>query len=412
LKANDHARSLLLFFTGVYRVLSLIAVFALILVSGSTGRGGAINSFQIKYLIFLSLGTVFYFVLLKHEKILSILLAAEYFTVFFYAYVEPYSLVLELIWIPGIIMALSLILPGRAGVFIIPGFGIIGSAFFSYGHINGEVISIGRSTLPYTIAALFLYVPVTLSAILLGRICFRMEEMEKRHSSLETENKRFNEINHAISQRIFSLQNDTTQKERNRLSKEIHDTAGYVFINLIMMLQAASAVLYKDIKKTDKLIGDARDYAERGINEIRHLLKDIRDYIPARLSLQNELHNVGESFQKATDVEIDIEYGVWPGTFSKNLDSFFISFMQEALTNALKHGHAAKVSVLCWDNGSHTGMTITDNGGGAEFPIKKGIGITAMEDVANQLEGAITIKNVPEGFKISAAIPNTALNAN
>jgi signal transduction histidine kinase len=280
-----------------------------------------------------------------------------------------------------------------------------GAFSFQLGSIVYNVTAtIGAHSLPYNAFTLFLYVPVFVVSIMLNRIYDKAERTEKRYNNLELDNKRLNDINHAISQRIFSLQNDTTQKERNRLSKEIHDTAGYVFINLIMMLQAAQAILYRDITKADKLIGDARDYAERGINEIRHLLQDIRSYTPLHLSLQNELHDIGDSFQKATGVEIDIEYGNWPKTISKEKDFFFISFMQEALTNALKHGHADKVSVLCWNEGGIIGMTVTDNGSGALLPINKGIGITAMEDVVNQLEGSITIKS-DGGFKITASVP-------
>lgn len=404
MKTAERTGSIIRWLPGFYRIISFAALSTLLLFSNHK-QGLGLSRFQIVYLAFLFSGTVFYFVLLRYRKILPVLLAIEYFTVFFYAYVEPHFIIIEFVWIPGIVAALALVLPRQAAVVAVPVFGIPGFLFFSYGCIYNISTDIGGFTLPYTIIVLLYNIPVTLLAVLLNRIYYRMEETEKRYLTLEVENRRLNEINHITSQRIFSLQNDTTQRERNRLSKEIHDTAGYVFINLIMMLQAASAILRLDIQKADKLIGDARDYAERGINEIRHLLRDIRDYTPVTLSLQNELYNVGESFQKATDVVIDIEYGPWPKTFSKNIDSFFISFMQEALTNALKHGHATNVSVLCWDNGSHAGMTITDNGGGAEFPIKKGIGITAMEDVATQLNGNITIRAGKNGFKISAVLP-------
>jgi signal transduction histidine kinase len=404
LKPDERAGDCIRRIPGFYRVASFAALAALMFFSNHKQNLG-LNRFQIIYLAFLFFETVSYFVLLGCKKMLAVLLTIEYFTVFFYAYVEPRFMIIEFVWIPGIVTALALILPRRFAAVAVPVIGIPGFLFFSYGCLYNVSVDIGGFALPYTIIALLCNTPVTFLAVLLSRICHRMEETEKHYARLELENRRLNEINHVTSQRIFSLQNDTTQRERNRLSKEIHDTAGYVFINLIMMLQAASAILRRDIQKADRLIGDARDYAERGINEIRHLLRDIRDYSPVTLSLQNELYNVGESFQKATDVEIDMEYGAWPKTFSKNIDSFFISFMQEALTNALKHGHAGKASVICWDNGSHIGMTITDNGGGSQLPIKRGIGITAMEDVASQLGGTITIHSGGGGFRISAVIP-------
>jgi signal transduction histidine kinase len=408
LKKNDDVRKLLLRLPGVYRIFAYAAVFAMLFISNNK-IGIKFTTFQINYLILLGLGSILYFLLLNHKKILSILLSSEYFLVLLYGYVTPNLLFMELLWVPGIIAALAFAMPKGTSLIFVPAFGIIGAVFFSYGHINDVVINIEQFSIPYRIAILFLYIPITLFSTLVNRIFFTIEKIELQYSTLKIENTKLDEINQAISQRIFGLQSDTTQKERNRLSKDIHDTAGYVFINLIMMLQAASAVLYKDIKKTDKLINDARDYAEKGINEIRHLLRDIRGYTPIRMSLQNEFFNIGESFQKATEVKINIEYGLWPKSLSKNLDSFFISFMQESLTNALKHGHAANVSVLCWMNNTHLGMTIIDNGAGAKFPIKKGIGITAMEDVMNQLNGSIYIRSGKDGFKITAVIPESAL---
>jgi signal transduction histidine kinase len=60
-------------------------------------------------------------------------------------------------------------------------------------------------------------------------------------------------------------------------------------------------------------------------------------------------------------------------------------------------------------NTTHLGMTIIDNGAGAKFPIKKGIGITAMEDVMSQLNGSIYIRSGKDGFKITAVVPESAL---
>jgi signal transduction histidine kinase len=66
---------------------------------------------------------------------------------------------------------------------------------------------------------------------------------------------------------------------------------------------------------------------------------------------------------------------------------------------------------MCWQNSSHLGMAVTDNGTGAVFPLKYGIGITAMEDVINQLDGYISITSGKWGFKISVGIPLSRLPA-
>ncbi|MCL2320405.1 MAG: histidine kinase [Treponema sp.] len=399
-KPHERKIKILSGFIGLYRFLLYITIFIILFVN----QDSFIIHLQIRYFIFLSCCAVLNIIFAGHVKIQITLLSIEYFTIYCYAYAGSHFLPVELISIPPVIVALAFILPSTICPIIIIAAGIIGPFLFSYGIINHISVMIGNHPLSYTILVLSIYIPISLLSILLNSIYNQKENAGQSYANLDLENRKLNQINQAISQRIFSLQNDTAQKERNRLSKEIHDTAGYVFINLIMMLQATQAILYRDITKADKLISDARDYAERGINEIRYLLRDIRSYTPVYLSLQNELHNLGESFQKATDVDITIEYGNWPQSISKDLDSFFISFMQESLTNALKHGNASHVSVLCWLAGGQIGMSVIDNGSGAAIPINKGIGITAMEDVASQYGGSISIKSNGD-FKITATLP-------
>ncbi|MDR2403635.1 MAG: hypothetical protein LBD78_06350, partial [Spirochaetaceae bacterium] len=160
----------------------------------------------------------------------------------------------------------------------------------------------------------------------------------------------------------------------------------------------------KDAKKAERIIVDARDYAERGINEIRHILRNIRGHSQGFLSLQNTLFDLSDSFRKATNIMLIIEYGNWPRTFSKTIDSFFISFTQECLTNALKHGQATVIIIMCWLRGSRIFMRVTDNGQGALMPIKKGIGISAMEEFVTLYDGSIVIQSDAGGFRITAEL--------
>ncbi|MDR0669760.1 MAG: histidine kinase [Treponema sp.] len=397
-------KSFLLKILGGYRIICLPAIFVIVFYSG---KDSGANNLPLVFL-WLSLSAVLYFFLFRSANFF-ILLLSDYFVVLLYSYFEPSFLIAEFIWIPGILVALALAVPAPAGKILSLGLGILGAIVFSWGYTSGLAIFAAGIAVPFYLAALIIYVPVGLLAFVVSFIGSEMEKIRNRNAGLETVNARLNELNRGVSEKIFRLQNDTALEARKRLSKEIHDSTGYVFINLIMMLQAASAVSKKDAGKAQKLVDDARDYAERGINEIRHLLRDFRSYTTSRVSLQNEFFSLVESFHKATEVEIRMDYGEWPSTISKETDSFFISFLQETLTNALKHGHATEISVVCWKSVSHIGMSVTDNGTGAEMPIKFGIGITAMEDSIGQMQGAIYIRNDEPGFRISASIPLEAV---
>ncbi|GHV60044.1 hypothetical protein AGMMS49587_00300 [Spirochaetia bacterium] len=387
----------------VYRLFSLI-ITALIIIIPAADGGRSIYHYSFVFLLFLTLETLMYLLFFNNLPFLFGLVMLDYFAVLLYQYYAPHFIFLEALWLPGILTAIALIVPAPFSVPFTFFLGVPCCLLLSYGYCYDIVISIGGHDYPYYIMSLFYYVPITVFAITIGCLSSYTKKLRERTSSLENINLKLEKINRQVVEKMFRLQNDTTLEERKRISKEIHDTAGYVFINLIMMLQATSAILYKDIGKAEKLINDARDYADRGINEIRHILRNIRYYMPAQMSLQNELFDIGEAFQKATDVALTIEFGNWPVSFSKELDSFFKSFMQEALTNALKHGHASAITIMCWDDASRVSMRISDNGEGMNSPINKGIGISAMEDFLHQHKGALIIQSDTTGFKITASL--------
>jgi signal transduction histidine kinase len=357
------------------------------------------------FLIYLTAGTILCLPLYRRRFYLIILMLVDYFAILMLGYVDKRYAFVEYLWMPGIIAAISLVMPNPLALLLPAILGIPGCIFFSHRYFSGAGVSLGEGIVyPYPTAAFFFYVPVTLLSVAAGCLHLRAGKIKKEKEQLELLNLQLLKINKDVTRKMFRLQNDTTLEERRRISKEIHDTAGYMFANLIMMLQAASAVLGKDVKEAERIIKEARDYAERGINEIRYILRNIRESHQVFLSMQNTLFDISESFRKATDITLTIEYGNWPRTFSKPINSFFTSFIQECLTNALKHGHATAITIMCWTIGARIFMRIADNGRGAVMPIKKGIGISAMEEFAILYDGNISIQSSETGFMITAEL--------
>jgi signal transduction histidine kinase len=396
-KEIDENITRLLIGLGVYRIAALVVIFVFTHVTTAgqwTQQGGIF--------VALCLGTVLYFIFCFYKKHLGLLLAPDYFAALLYAYYEPHLVFVEFVWLPQLLTLTALILPWHLSLTLVPVM-CMGGVFFSYGFIKDYTVSVEGLAVPYLLLALLFYIPMAFLSLFASRAWFSMMDDRKRLRALQMTNSHLNELTRSISRRLFTLQHNTTEMERHRLSKEIHDIAGYVFINIIMMLQAATAVFNKDRKKAETLIVDARDYAERGINEIRHVLRNIRES-PVSLSLQNEFFNIGDVFQKATDTSVAIHYGTWPRSFSPIVDSFFTSFMQEALTNAIKHGHATEIIIDCQEVDGLIAMTITDNGLGAKFPLQKGIGISSLEDFASQYGGGVDIQSGKYGFKIKVSV--------
>ncbi len=339
------------------------------------------------------------------------LVALDFFALLLFGYFEPHFLLPEFLMIPILLIEIAALYPTIPGIAAILLLGVPGSVLLSYANYASLALGIQDRKYSASAFAALYYAPVALAALILIMQIAHMESTDARLAGMETLNRQLDKINRDITNKMFKLKRDSVVEERKRITKEIHDMAGYIFINLIMMLQAASAVLHKDLDKAESLIIDAREYANRGIEEIRQILRGMRATNASPLSLQNELFDVGESFQKATNVALSLQFGNWPKTFSRELDLFFTSFMQEGLTNSLKHGNANAIEVICWATADDVIMSIGDNGKGALPPIRKGIGLSGIEDYVESLQGNVDIKTDDNGFKITVSIPKSALSA-
>lgn len=359
-----------------------------------------------------SLATLLLRFALKQDSLESYsLVALDFFALLLFGYFEPHFLLPEFLMIPILLIEIAALYPTIPGIAAILLLGVPGSVLLSYANYASLALAIQDRKYSVSAFAALYYSPITLASLVLIMQIAHMERTDARLAGMETLNRQLDKINRDITNKMFKLKRDSVVEERKRITKEIHDMAGYIFINLIMMLQAASAVLHKDLDKAESLIIDAREYANRGIEEIRQILRGMRSTNTSPLSLQNELFDVGESFQKATNVALSLQFGNWPKTFSRELDLFFTSFLQEGLTNSLKHGNADAIEVICSATADDVIMSIGDNGKGALPPLRKGIGLSGIEDYVEALQGHVDIKTDENGFRIAVSIPKSALSA-
>ena len=255
-------QAIVLLVLGVYRVIALVLVFFAIQYFNKK-TGAHLSSFQVSNLAFFAFTSVSFFFFLNRKAAITVMMLFEYYLALSFSYTQGHFLFLEIIWIPCLISVLSLTFHRASAMVILPILGLGGVIFLSYGSNNNVSVEVLGLSFPWSALLMVLTVPCVVLSALLNHVCALLEANEKCRRSLEENLKELGKINNAISQRIFTLTNDTTEKERNRVSKEIHDTAGYVFTNIMMMLQAAEVFIYKDTKRSEKLIS-VQDKKEKG----------------------------------------------------------------------------------------------------------------------------------------------------
>ncbi|MFC5161407.1 ATP-binding protein [Nonomuraea angiospora] len=81
--------------------------------------------------------------------------------------------------------------------------------------------------------------------------------------------------------------------------------------------------------------------------------------------------------------------------------------MQESLTNCLRHAWAAKAEVRVRYERDRIGITVADDGRGADLSREPvGRGITGMRERAALLGGHLSVSSLPgAGFRVEASLP-------
>lgn len=198
---------------------------------------------------------------------------------------------------------------------------------------------------------------------------------------------------------------EAAKKERFRISREIHDISGYMFTNIIAMMDAIVSTGCRNSEETSEMCSAARSQAQEGLTETRKALHLLRTNEQDRETGIKAIYKIKKIFEGTTGVTVDIEAGNLPASFGDEIDLVLYRVVQEGLTNALRHGHATQVRMLFWIIRDQVQVIILDNGSGAK-KIVKGIGLAGMEERISKLGGTVHAENAPEGgFQLTVTIP-------
>lgn len=201
-----------------------------------------------------------------------------------------------------------------------------------------------------------------------------------------------------------SLELDTLKKERNRVSREIHDTVGYSLTNIRIMLEAASLMVDQDPRQARELLVKSMDEAGTCLEETRDAMRHLRSQEIHRKKGIRAFFELVTVFGEATGIEVTVEFGNSPDSFGERIDKALFRFIQEGLTNSFRHGRATEIRILFWIVRDVLKVSLQDNGTGA-MDLSEGIGLMGMKERLNELNGRLHYKNIYRGFKVSIEIP-------
>jgi len=231
------------------------------------------------------------------------------------------------------------------------------------------------------------------------------EEFSQRQQHLSSTIDHLTVANVGFQRVVQDIAEKTKQEERERITRDIHDSIGYTVSNLIVMLDAATGLVRSDPDRAVEIMQSARTQADRGHAEIRRALHILRTLQDTDIYGLRNLDRITSAFSDATGVDVTVDFGNLKHRYDGMIESAIYRFVQEGMANAFRHGKATRIETRMFQTEREIVVSVEDNGVGAE-KIVEGIGIVGMRERLSQVDGTISFENNSQGFRITARIPS------
>jgi signal transduction histidine kinase len=263
-----------------------------------------------------------------------------------------------------------------------------------------------------------LAVPVKIGDKILGVLDMESNELDAFSAAdLSTAETLADQLAIAIENaRLYSQTGQiAVMEERNRISREIHDTLAQGFTGIILQLEAAEQALEaKNIDSVLSHMNRARSLARGSLSEARRSVWNLRPEALEKLKLPDAIRQEIVKFSQSSTVKASFSVSGEDHDLSTDVETALLRICQEGLTNVRKHAKASEVRVNLNFDKSDVILTISDNGRGLEASKtpatgdKKysGFGLISMRERAKNAGGVFEVESEPgKGTAIQVKIP-------
>ena len=246
-------------------------------------------------------------------------------------------------------------------------------------------------------------------------LSFRRHAPEIQHSELLVALAQQATLAVQLTRLAYSAKEAAVLFERARIGQEIHDGLAQAFTGILMQLGAAEE--FPSCKRKDSelagILNRIRDLAREGLSEARRSVTTLRFDQTRRAGLEIALRQLAERSTIPGRVTFTFEGGDLSPGLRPEHEHELLRIAQEAVSNAVRHGHPSLVRIAMVDEPTHWALSVADNGIGMDQQAElsgEGFGLTSMRQRAVAIGGEWRIDSqAGTGTRVSVRLPKATL---
>jgi signal transduction histidine kinase len=195
-------------------------------------------------------------------------------------------------------------------------------------------------------------------------------------------------------------------EERNRLARELHDSAKQKAFAALAQMGTANGILPESPKKALLHLQEAETLVYEVIEELTFLIQEMYPIALKEKGLAASLRDYVFEWEARTEIQVDLVIKN-EQHLPIDIDQAFYRSTQEALSNIARHSQAKQVKIRLEYLDDEIVEEIYDNGRGFDPQTRPtGMGLRSIRERIEKLGGSVKIDSTPEqGTSLLLTVP-------
>jgi signal transduction histidine kinase len=191
------------------------------------------------------------------------------------------------------------------------------------------------------------------------------------------------------------------EEERRRLRRDLHDGLGPALAGLTLRVDTVRNLLADPVVAEQELLR-LREGIQSTVRDVRRIVEGLRPAALDDLGLAEAVHQLAD---RTATPSVEVACDPLP-RLPAAVEVAAYRIIQEALSNATRHGGASQVRVGLSLDGAALAVTVADDGSGEVVPRPGGVGLSSMRERAEEIGGRFELAACPgSGTVLSVVLP-------